>query len=81
MHNELITQKKKIHEIADIPLKEPSCYKNPNFLFIYLLQKQHHAIRGQEKNLILAWKSMSNTWHKHQWLSEGTQTCYHLEVW
>jgi hypothetical protein len=76
MHNELITQKK-IHEIADIPLKEPSCYKTPRIFFIFF----NHAIRGQDKNLILAWKSMSRTWRKHQWFSEGTQTCYHLEVW
>jgi len=77
MHNELTTQKR-IHEIADIPLKELSCYKTPNFLFLVFL---NHAIRGQDKNLILAWKSMSRICHKHQWISEGTQTCYHLEVW
>jgi hypothetical protein len=34
-----------------------------------------------KKKFILAWNIMSMTWHKHQWLSEGTQTCYHLEVW
>jgi beta-xylosidase len=44
-HNELIN-KKKIHEIADKPSKEPSCYKNsPNFFY---LKKRHHANRGQD---------------------------------
>jgi len=36
MHNELITQEK-IHEIADIPLKEPSYYKAPNFYFYFII--------------------------------------------
>jgi len=52
IHNELITQEKG-HEIADIPLKEPSCYKTPQFFFFF----KHHAVRGQDKNLILAWKA------------------------
>jgi hypothetical protein len=36
---------------------------------------------SEDKEFILAWNIMSRTWHKHQWLYEETQTCYHLEVW
>jgi len=36
---------------------------------------------ANDKKLIPAWNIMSRTWHTHQWLFEGTQTCYHLKVW
>jgi len=78
-----------IHEIDDKPLEELPCYKTPQnfiFLFFLMIKKNIMLVKDRLKNhnnksLILAWKSMSRTCHKHQWLFEETQTCYHLEVW
>jgi hypothetical protein len=79
--NELVNQKRYMRKLTYLANDYPAT-KLQNFLFylfnFFLLQ--HHAIKGQDKKLILAWKHMSRTWHKHQWPSEGTQTCYHLEV-
>jgi len=62
--------------IVDTACLDNSCLNNH-----VMPKSKDTGVKGQDKKLILAWKHMSRTWHKHQWLSKGTQTYYHLEVW
>jgi len=73
MHSELIIQVKCMRELTYLRRDQPATTSQ----FIFSFTSCYH----RTKNFIRAWNIMSMTWHKYQWLSEGTQTRYQLGAW
>jgi hypothetical protein len=77
MHSELIIQVKCMRELTYLRRDQPATTTQFYFLFFIFF----NIMLANDKKHIPAWNILSRTWHTHQWLFEGTQTCYHLEVW